>query len=101
MAQSVEHVIGNDEVISSILITSSKTPTHLRWSFSLERKIFCKMIDILRFLWYTVVNAMTESSRSRRLTERGRLVRVLEYEGSKSLPSGVGEKRIGFCGSFA
>ena len=24
MAQSVEHVIGNDEVISSILITSSK-----------------------------------------------------------------------------
>ena len=25
MAQSVEHVIGNDEVISSILITSSKT----------------------------------------------------------------------------
>ena len=28
MAQSVEHVIGNDEVISSILITSSKK--HLR-----------------------------------------------------------------------
>ncbi len=26
MAQSVEHVIGNDEVISSILITSSKDP---------------------------------------------------------------------------
>ena len=26
MAQSVEHVIGNDEVISSILITSSKIP---------------------------------------------------------------------------
>ena len=26
MAQSVEHVIGNDEVISSILITSSKEP---------------------------------------------------------------------------
>ena len=26
MAQSVEHVIGNDEVISSILITSSKNP---------------------------------------------------------------------------
>ena len=26
MAQSVEHVIGNDEVISSILITSSKKP---------------------------------------------------------------------------
>ena len=28
MAQSVEHVIGNDEVISSILITSSKTKKH-------------------------------------------------------------------------
>ena len=28
MAQSVEHVIGNDEVISSILITSSKTNKH-------------------------------------------------------------------------
>ena len=27
MAQSVEHVIGNDEVISSILITSSKKST--------------------------------------------------------------------------
>ena len=27
MAQSVEHVIGNDEVISSILITSSKIRT--------------------------------------------------------------------------
>ena len=29
MAQSVEHVIGNDEVISSILITSSKKRTSL------------------------------------------------------------------------
>ena len=28
MAQSVEHVIGNDEVISSILITSSKQEKH-------------------------------------------------------------------------
>ena len=27
MAQSVEHVIGNDEVISSILITSSNKAT--------------------------------------------------------------------------
>ena len=27
MAQSVEHVIGNDEVISSILISSSKNPS--------------------------------------------------------------------------
>lgn len=30
MAQSVEHVIGNDEVISSILITSSKAPVSYR-----------------------------------------------------------------------
>ena len=29
MAQSVEHVIGNDEVISSILITSSKNPERI------------------------------------------------------------------------
>ena len=34
MAQSVEHVIGNDEVISSILITSSKI-LHLRAGFLL------------------------------------------------------------------
>ena len=33
MAQSVEHVIGNDEVISSILITSSKSPTQKRRAF--------------------------------------------------------------------
>ena len=34
MAQSVEHVIGNDEVISSILITSSKkTRTEVRVFF--------------------------------------------------------------------
>ncbi len=33
MAQSVEHVIGNDEVISSILITSSKAPTQMRRCF--------------------------------------------------------------------
>ena len=33
MAQSVEHVIGNDEVISSILITSSKNPTRKSWIF--------------------------------------------------------------------
>ena len=34
MAQSVEHVIGNDEVISSILITSSKKPKDNRpWVF--------------------------------------------------------------------
>ena len=34
MAQSVEHVIGNDEVISSILITSSKKqPNRVAFSF--------------------------------------------------------------------
>ncbi len=34
MAQSVEHVIGNDEVISSILITSSKNHTAIAvWFF--------------------------------------------------------------------
>ncbi len=31
MAQSVEHVIGNDEVISSILITSSKKGSIHKW----------------------------------------------------------------------
>ena len=31
MAQSVEHVIGNDEVISSILITSSKAFPNKVW----------------------------------------------------------------------
>ena len=33
MAQSVEHVIGNDEVISSILITSSKSPLQSQRAF--------------------------------------------------------------------
>ena len=33
MAQSVEHVIGNDEVISSILITSSKSPLQSQRTF--------------------------------------------------------------------
>ena len=34
MAQSVEHVIGNDEVISSILITSSKKSCTIVQDFS-------------------------------------------------------------------
>ena len=39
IAQSVEHVIGNDEVISSILITSSKAPrTQVLGAFSLQKK---------------------------------------------------------------
>ena len=33
MAQSVEHVIGNDEVISSILITSSKNSVAIATEF--------------------------------------------------------------------
>ena len=36
MAQSVEHVIGNDEVISSILITSSNSPWKYPGSFVLS-----------------------------------------------------------------
>ncbi len=37
MAQSVEHVIGNDEVISSILITSSKNPRAIALGFFHEK----------------------------------------------------------------
>ncbi len=45
MAQSVEHVIGNDEVISSILITSStKTP---------EKPWFLGLF-VFKVLYYTV-----------------------------------------------
>ncbi len=41
MAQSVEHVIGNDEVISSILITSSKNkqPTRVALFFYLDTTV--------------------------------------------------------------
>ena len=45
MAQSVEHVIGNDEVISSILITSSKK-AHLQ--------------KRMRFLLYSSVRALRD-----------------------------------------
>ena len=44
MAQSVEHVIGNDEVISSILITSSKSHAKA-WDFSFCKNILIKGID--------------------------------------------------------
>ena len=40
IAQSVEHVIGNDEVISSNLIISSKNPTQMSW-------VFCVIYDFL------------------------------------------------------
>ena len=36
MAQLAEHVIGNDEVISSNLITSSKNPSQSRWIFCFQ-----------------------------------------------------------------
>ena len=38
MAQSVEHVIGNDEVIGSIPITSSK-PEHMMFGFFFIKKV--------------------------------------------------------------
>ena len=40
MAQSVEHVIGNDEVISSILITSSKKKSRVSGVFFLYSSLF-------------------------------------------------------------
>ncbi len=45
MAQSVEHVIGNDEVISSILITSSKVLGNIRGLFVL---VYALIRDIER-----------------------------------------------------
>ena len=55
MAQSVEHVIGNDEVISSILISSSN-PRGNRlgdffWKFLKKSK---KGIDKNKFIWSTL-----------------------------------------------
>ena len=43
MAQSVEHVIGNDEVISSILITSSKNkqPNRVAYFFIQSEGLAC------------------------------------------------------------
>ena len=45
MAQSVEHVIGNDEVISSILITSSKSGSQKRFAFCF---IFSNSLDLIK-----------------------------------------------------
>ena len=51
MAQSVEHVIGNDEVISSNLITSSKNPTQSGWIFLFYFKALSHiMVDKLQFI---------------------------------------------------
>ena len=47
MAQSVEHVIGNDEVISSILITSSNKAAGLNRGLPLL--VFYKLFKILDF----------------------------------------------------
>ena len=58
MAQSVEHVIGNDEVISSILITSSKK--------ALLRK--CFFTYFLWILYNTVQRTETKSSRVREIS---------------------------------
>ncbi len=46
MAQSVEHVIGNDEVISSILITSSKKSFKI--SVEIFEWLFCFLADPCR-----------------------------------------------------
>ena len=50
MAQSVEHVIGNDEVISSILITSSIVPrTKVLGTFFTKKA----MPFVLRLFWHS------------------------------------------------
>ena len=45
MAQSVEHVIGNDEVISSILITSSNKTPSFRMGFLVFKYFLYKILD--------------------------------------------------------
>ncbi len=59
MAQSVEHVIGNDEVISSILITSSKKHVAIAACFftlcifwATEQGIFSLHLDKRGDFWY-------------------------------------------------
>ena len=50
MAQSVEHVIGNDEVISSILITSSKNALQKQCVFLInQNKYFLKLLTFSCF----------------------------------------------------
>ena len=44
MAQSVEHVIGNDEVISSILITSSKIALAIAGAFFVSFRMLTKFL---------------------------------------------------------
>ena len=58
MAQSVEHVIGNDEVISSILITSSKKALLMKCFFCFySRNVFdfaiknSSAIEFFKKLW--------------------------------------------------
>ncbi len=45
MAQSVEHVIGNDEVISSILITSSKKNRFAEWQ--VDSSFYGSIVNLL------------------------------------------------------
>ena len=46
MAQSVEHILGKDEVTSSILVSSSKNPVHASgrdfYFFTLHFSLFTK-----------------------------------------------------------
>ena len=60
MAQSVEHVIGNDEVIGSIPITSSK-PEHNVFGFFL----FIKKPPILGGFFYFVVRLIPSSNKTK------------------------------------
>ena len=60
MAQSVEHVIGNDEVISSILITSSKKSFKI--SVEIFEWLFCFLADPCRAWRFPGFKRGTENS---------------------------------------
>ena len=67
MAQSVEHVIGNDEVISSILITSSRKATQSGcFSFSYKKPKAFSTVGEGFFIWkfnpYTELHPRTKAS---------------------------------------
>ena len=64
MAQSVEHVIGNDEVISSILITSSKQKREAKASR------FCLELDS------TKKNCTSRAKREKVVLREGRGINV-------------------------
>ena len=56
MAQSVEHVIGNDEVISSILISSSSPRGNSLGDFFVKKllKNSKKTVDKSKEMWYNI-----------------------------------------------